>query len=77
MRHLAQARNPYPPIVVMDSGLARSLSSGRASRGPVGAPRNDEKAGIAPGLLYRYCVLLQFSEARFGGEAGHDLIRVS
>jgi len=29
------------PVVVMDSGLARSLSSGRASRGPVGAPRND------------------------------------
>jgi hypothetical protein len=26
----------------MDSGLARSLSSGRALRGPVGAPRNDE-----------------------------------
>jgi hypothetical protein len=25
----------------MDSGLARSLSSGRALRGPVGAPRND------------------------------------
>jgi NAD(P)-dependent dehydrogenase (short-subunit alcohol dehydrogenase family) len=31
------------PVVVMDSGLARSLSSGRALRGPVGAPRNDEK----------------------------------
>src|SRR6266850_3090347 len=30
------------PVVVMDSGLARSLSSGRALRGPVGAPRNDE-----------------------------------
>src|SRR5882724_2388104 len=30
-----------PPVVVMDSGLARSLSSGRAMRGPVGAPRND------------------------------------
>jgi hypothetical protein len=29
------------PVVVMDSGLARSLSSGRALRGPVGAPRND------------------------------------
>src|SRR5882724_1617375 len=29
------------PAVVMDSGLARSLSSGRALRGPVGAPRND------------------------------------
>ena len=28
------------PVVVMDSGLARSLSSGRALRGPVGAPRN-------------------------------------
>jgi hypothetical protein len=27
--------------VVMDSGLARSLSSGRALRGPVGVPRND------------------------------------
>jgi hypothetical protein len=26
----------------MDSGLARSLSSGRALRGPVGAPRNDK-----------------------------------
>jgi hypothetical protein len=24
------------PVVVMDSGLARSLSSGRALRGPVG-----------------------------------------
>jgi len=23
MRLLAQARNPYPPIVVMDSGLVR------------------------------------------------------
>src|SRR5882724_362818 len=32
------------PIVVMDSGLARSLSSGRALRGPVGAPRNDSAA---------------------------------
>ena len=31
------------PVVVMDSGLARSLSSGRTLRGPVGAPRNDEK----------------------------------
>src|ERR1700693_5745814 len=30
------------PIAVMDSGLARSLSSGRALRGPVGAPRKDE-----------------------------------
>ena len=29
------------PAVVMDSGLARSLSSGRALCGPVGAPRND------------------------------------
>src|ERR1700720_1257804 len=29
------------PVVVMDSGLARSLSSGRALRGPVGAPRHD------------------------------------
>ena len=29
-------------VVVMDSGLARSLSSGRALRGPVGAPRNDD-----------------------------------
>ena len=29
------------PMVVMDSGLARSLSSGRALRGPGGAPRND------------------------------------
>src|ERR1700687_1907435 len=29
MRHLAQARNPYPPIVVMDSGIA------------LPAPRND------------------------------------
>ncbi len=26
----------------MDSGLVRSLSSGRASRGPVGTPRNDD-----------------------------------
>ena len=32
------------PVVVMDSGLARSLSSGRALRGPVGAPRNDGAA---------------------------------
>src|SRR5882672_8497493 len=31
------------PVVVMDPGLARSLSSGRALRGPVGAPRNDEE----------------------------------
>ena len=40
-------------------------------------PRNDDKkkAGIAPGLLFSQ--LPQFSEARFGGEAGHDLIRVS
>jgi hypothetical protein len=29
------------PAVVMDSGLARSLSSGGAERRPVGAPRND------------------------------------
>src|SRR5712672_1169577 len=29
-------------MVVMDSGLVRSLSSGRASRGPVGTPRNDD-----------------------------------
>src|SRR3981189_1425103 len=29
------------PVVVMDSGLARSPSSGRPLRGPVGAPRND------------------------------------
>src|ERR1700704_3154126 len=41
MRHLAQARNPYPPIVVIDSGLARSLSSGGAERRPIGAPRDD------------------------------------
>jgi hypothetical protein len=27
----------------MDSGLARCLSSGRALRGPVDAPRNDER----------------------------------
>jgi hypothetical protein len=34
-----------------------------------------KKAGIAPGLC---CVLrLPQFEARFGGEAGHDLIRVS
>jgi hypothetical protein len=31
------------PVVVMDSGLARSLSSGRALRGPVGTPRNDDE----------------------------------
>jgi hypothetical protein len=30
------------PIVFMDSGFTRSLSSGRALRGPVGVPRNDE-----------------------------------
>ena len=30
------------PVVVMDSGLARSLSSGRALHVPGGAPRNDE-----------------------------------
>jgi hypothetical protein len=35
------------PVVVMDSGLARSLSSGRALRGPVGAPRNDGEDGYA------------------------------
>ena len=29
------------PVVVMDSGLARSLSSGGAERRPVGAPRNN------------------------------------
>jgi hypothetical protein len=29
------------PVVFMDSGLARSLSSGGAERRPVGAPRND------------------------------------
>src|SRR5712692_2616614 len=35
------------PVVVMDSGLARSLSSGGAERRPVGAPRNDEKLNFA------------------------------
>ncbi|AVT77675.1 hypothetical protein RPPS3_36130 [Rhodopseudomonas palustris] len=30
----------------MDSGLARSLSSGRPKAGPGGAPRNDEREGI-------------------------------
>src|SRR5258708_12815058 len=39
----AQAPESILPVVVMDSGLARSLSSGRALRGPVGAPRNDVK----------------------------------
>src|SRR6202163_1336955 len=34
------------PVVVLDSGLARSLSSGRALRGPVGTPRNDENFWI-------------------------------
>jgi hypothetical protein len=64
-------------MVVMVSGLARSLSSGRALRGPVGAARNDDdkKAGIAPGLRFRR-IGPQF-DARFGGEAGHDLISVS
>src|SRR3954447_2618831 len=41
------------PIVVMDSGLARSLSSGRALRGPVGAPRNDERSFLLRQLLRR------------------------
>jgi predicted PhzF superfamily epimerase YddE/YHI9 len=31
------------PAVVMDSGLARSLSSGGAERRPVGAPRNENR----------------------------------
>src|SRR5262245_27427469 len=31
----------------MDSGLARSLSSGRALRGPGGAPRNDDGEKLA------------------------------
>jgi hypothetical protein len=49
--------------------------------------RNDErkKAGIAPGLLVSWLagsspaitMLLAQFEARFGGEAGHDLIRAS
>ena len=40
-------------------------------------PRNDDKkkAGIAPGRLF--FTRAQFNEARFGGEAGHDLISVS
>src|ERR1700727_3420523 len=45
MRHLAQARNPIH-VVVMVSGLVRSLSSGRAWRGPVGTPRNDGREKI-------------------------------
>jgi hypothetical protein len=32
---------PEPRSGVWIPGLARSLSSGRALRGPVGAPRND------------------------------------
>src|SRR6202790_64133 len=41
------------PVVVMDSGLARSLSSGRALRGPVGAPRNDGGNFYQPGWVER------------------------
>jgi len=36
----AQAGNPYSPAVVMDSGLARSLSSGSAWRGPLRARKD-------------------------------------
>src|SRR3954465_15644532 len=38
-------------IVVMDSGFARSLSSGRALRGPVGTPRNDGPCQLDFGLI--------------------------
>ncbi len=40
MRRKAQARNSRR-LSARDSGFTRSLSSGRASRGPVGVPRND------------------------------------
>src|SRR5258708_16395609 len=49
----AQAPESILPAVVMDSGLARSLSSGRALRGPVGAPRNDQQLFLLRHLLRR------------------------
>jgi hypothetical protein len=50
----AQARNPYTPMVVMDSGLA---PSGRALREPVIAPRNDDLGGFhAPPRIF-LCIL--------------------
>jgi hypothetical protein len=49
--------------------------------------RANKKAGIAPGLLFLFAWIVRSSrtmtvsspqfEARFGGEAGHDLISVS
>src|SRR5260221_12703004 len=45
----------------MDSGLARSLSSGRALRGPVGAPRNDDKS---PGSLPAFAIFVALASVR-------------
>jgi hypothetical protein len=44
---------PLGAVVVIDSGLARSLSSGRALRGPVGAPRNDDLPFQYPRPVFR------------------------
>src|SRR5436190_2218927 len=41
------------PIVVMDSGFVRILSSGRALRGPVGTPRNDVRLLILARRLFQ------------------------
>ena len=48
----ARARNPShrDHCGPMDSGFARSLSSGRALRGPGGAPPNDEGGAAHPGM---------------------------
>jgi hypothetical protein len=45
---LAAGPESILPVVVMDSGLARSLSSGGAERRPVGAPRHDGGGGYGP-----------------------------
>jgi hypothetical protein len=54
---------------------------GQSSSGPAAGHYNPskQKAGIAPGLSFFVSLRrkAQFAEARFGGEAGHDLIRVS
>jgi len=42
-RHSGAGRRPEPGIQRRHSPAPRSLSSGRASRGPVGGSRNDEK----------------------------------
>jgi hypothetical protein len=46
---------PLGAVVVIDSGLARSLSSGRALRGPVGALRNDDLPFQCPRPVFRGC----------------------